>query len=119
VLQNPIGLWENRDTWDEAVKVYSATVRARDPSVTEATIQSFGENMFGSDFVFSVTCDFVKNTRTPLLLQPGTDKPHPAHTSDEIAALAPNIEVQKDWRGPQFLQESILRVRTFLEKNTQ
>lgn len=119
VLQNPIGLWENRDTWDEAVKGYSATVRARDPSVTEATIQSFGENMFGSDFVFSVTRDFVKNTKTPLLLQPGTDKPHPAHTSDEIAALAPNIEVQKDWRGPQFLQESILRVRTFLEKNTQ
>ncbi len=30
----------------------------------------------------------------------------------------PNIEVQKDWRAPQFLQESINRVRAFLEKNT-
>jgi pimeloyl-ACP methyl ester carboxylesterase len=119
VLQNPIGLHENRDTWDAAVSSYGATVRARDPNITDATIQSFGKNMFGLDFVFSVTRDFVKNCSTPLLLQPGTDKPHPAKTSDEIAALAPNIEVQKDWRSPEHLQESIRRVRAFLEKNTQ
>src|SRR5215217_6361820 len=50
---------------------------------------SIGGNMFGGDFVFSVTRDFVRNCRTPLYLQPGTDKPHPAHTSAEIAELAP------------------------------
>lgn len=119
VLQNPIGLWENTDTWDAAVKGYSETVRGRDPSISEATIQAFGHNMFGAtDFVFSVTRDFVKNCRTPLLLQPGTDKAHPAKTSEEIAALAPNIEVQKDWKAPAHLQESIKRVHAFLEKNT-
>ena len=119
VLQNPIGLHENRDTWDAAVKGYGETVRARDPKIGDDIIQSFGRNMFGPDFVFSVTRDFVKACKTPLLLQPGTDKPHPAKTSDEIAALAPNIDVQKDWRGPEYLQESIRRVRAFLEKNTQ
>jgi len=118
VLQNPIGMHENRDTWDAAVKGYGETVRAREPAISQATIDSFGHNMFGGDFVFSVTRDFVKNCRTPLFLQPGTDKPHPAKTSDEIAALAPNLEVQKDWRGPTYLQESIKRVRAFLEKNT-
>ena len=117
VLQNPIGLWENRDTWDAAVTGYSETVRTRDPAISEQTIQSFGKNMFGTDFVFSVTRDFVKNCKTPLYLQPGTDKPHPAKTSEEIAALAPNIEVQKDWRGPEFLDESIWRVRTFLDRS--
>ena len=90
----------------------------RDPSIAQATIDSFGKNMFGTDFVFSVTRDFVRNCRTPLFLQPGSDKPHPAHTSEEIAALAPNIEVQKDWRGPAYLQESIKRVHAFLAKNT-
>ena len=74
--------------------------------------------MFGNDFVFSVTRDFVKNCGTPLYLQPGTDKPHPAKTSEEIAALAPNIEVQKDWRAPTWLGESIKRVHAFLERNT-
>ena len=118
VLQNPIGLWENTDTWDDAVSTYSKTVRGRDPSISEATIKSFGRNMFGGDFVFSVTRDFVKNCRTPLLLQPGIDKAHPAKTSEEIAALAPNIEVQKDWRGPQFLEQSIERVHAFLTRNT-
>jgi len=117
VLQNPIGLWENRDTWDEAVRGYSETVRGRDPSISEETIQSFGRNMFGPDFVFSVTRDFVKACKTPLFLQPGIDKPHPAKTSEEIAALSPNIEVQKDWRGPTYLDEAIKRVRAFLERN--
>ena len=118
VLQNPIGLWENRDTWDASVTGYVETVRARDPSIAVEAIEAFGRNMFGGDFVFSVTRDFVKACRTPLYLQPGTDKPHPAHTSAEIAALAPNIEVQHDWRGPAFLQESIRRVRDFLTRHT-
>jgi pimeloyl-ACP methyl ester carboxylesterase len=118
VLQNPIGLWENRDTWDAAIAGYSETVRGRDPSVSQATIDAFGKNMFGGDFVFSVTRDFVKTCRTPLYLQPGTDKPHPAKTSEEIEALAPNLEVQKDWRAPTYLKESIQRVRAFLGKNT-
>ncbi len=44
----------------------------------------------------------------------GTDKQHPA----EIAALAPDIEVERDWRGPAHLNESISRVRAFLERVT-
>ncbi len=80
-------------------------------------IDSFGRNMFGGDFVFSVSRDFVRNCRTPLLLQPGTDKAHPAKTSEEITALAPNLEIQKDWRAPAYLKESIKRVHAFLKKN--
>ena len=118
VLQNPIGLHENRDQWDAAVKGYGETVRGRDLSIPQSAIDSFGRNMFGNDFVFSVTRDFVKNCRTPLFLQPGSDKPHPGPISDEIAALAHNIEVQKDWRGPEFLAYSIRRVSDFLEKHT-
>jgi len=118
VLQNPIGLVDNRDIWDTAVREYGETVRARDPSINQETVASFGQNMFGGDFVFSVTRDFVKNCAAPLFLQPGTDKPHPPATSAEIAALAPNIEVQTDWRGPAYLEESIRRVRAFLERTT-
>ncbi len=70
VLQNPIGLSDNRDTWDDGVKAYAETVRARDPSITEETIESFGHNMFGGDFVFSVTREFLKNCATPFFLQP-------------------------------------------------
>jgi pimeloyl-ACP methyl ester carboxylesterase len=118
VLQNPIGLHENRDTWDEMIAGFAKTMIARDPSLTEDVIRTFGRNMFGGDFVFSVSRDFVRRCPTPLLLQPGTDKPHPAKTSEEIAALAPNLEVQKDWRAPTHLAESIRRVTEFLAKHT-
>ena len=60
----------------------------------------------------------MRRCSTPLLLQPGTDKPHPAATSAEIEKLAPNLEVQKDWRGPTHLAESIRRVGDFLTRNT-
>jgi pimeloyl-ACP methyl ester carboxylesterase len=118
VLQNPIGLHENRATWDAAVAGFGKTVRERDPAISEATIQSFGRNMFGGDFVFSVSRDFVRGCHIPMYLQPGTDVPHPAATSAEIEQLAPNLEVQKDWRGPTYLEESIRRVRDFLTRHT-
>jgi hypothetical protein len=118
VLQNPIGMHENRDTWAEAVSGFGTAILARDPSLTPDVIEKFGHNMFGGDFVFSVTREFVRRCRTPLLLQPGTDKPHPPETSAEIARLAPNLEIQKDWRAPTHLAESIKRVADFLTHNT-
>jgi len=35
-----------------------------------------------------------------------------------IERLAPNLEVQKDWRGPTHLAESIRRVTDFLTRHT-
>ena len=118
VLQNPIGFYENRATWDDIVSGFSKTMLERDPALTADTIERFGKNMFGGEFVFSVSRDFVGRCRTPLLLQPGTDTPHPAETSEEIAKLAPNLEVQKDWRAPTHLAESVRRVTDFLTRHT-
>ena len=50
----------------------------------------FGHNTLGGNFVFSVNREFVRRGRTPLLLQPGRDRPHPAETSVDIARLAPH-----------------------------
>jgi pimeloyl-ACP methyl ester carboxylesterase len=118
VLQNPIGLHENRATWDEAVSGFAKTMLDRDPTLTAEVIQKFGHNMFGGDFVFSVSRDFVGRCRTPLFLQPGSDTPHPAATSAEIARLAPNLEIQKDWKGPEHRAEAIRRVTEFLVRHT-
>ncbi len=117
VLQNPIGLWEKRDNWDARGQGLWRNGAPARPSISQETVDSFGRNMFGSDFVFSVTRDFVKNCRTPLYLQPAPKagiRPHQRRDRK----LAPKIEVQKDWRGPEFLQESIRRVHTFLARNT-
>ena len=117
VLQNPIGMHENRDTWADAVSGFGKAVMERDSSVTAETIQKFGHNMFGGDFVFSVSREFVRRCSVPLYLQPGTDKPHPAQTSAEIEKLAPNLEVQKDWRGPTIWTSRSAGSRRFLTKH--
>ena len=117
VLMNPIGLHENRETWEAGIRNYAEVVRRRDPSIAMETIRSFGDNMFGGDFVFSVDCDFVRRCPTPLFLMPGNDTPHPAATSAEIARLAPNIEVHADWDGADHRDESIRRVCDFLARH--
>ena len=119
VLQNPIGLHENKKTWDDSVQAFTQLMRERDPSISEATLLAFGKNMFGPEFVFSVSREFVKGCKAPLLLQYGNDGPHPRATSDEIARLAPaGIELQENWKGPEHMAESITRVRDFLLRNT-
>jgi len=118
VLQNPIGLHDNKATWDDSVRGYIKTVRDRDPSNSEEAIVSFGRNLYSTDFVFSVTREFVRDCHIPMFLQPGGDVPHPKATSDEIARLAPNLEVQDPWKGPDHLQEAIKRVGAFLTKHT-
>jgi hypothetical protein len=66
----------------------------------------------------SATPTVSEDVVTPLLLQPGSDQPHPAETSAEIARLAPDLAVQKDWRAPAHLAESIRRVTEFLTRHT-
>jgi len=78
-------------------------------------LNNFGDNMFGGDFVFSVTREFVRQCKTPLLVMPGDDPPHPQVIGEEIAALAPNVEELRQWKGPEHLQATIDRVTQFLD----
>jgi pimeloyl-ACP methyl ester carboxylesterase len=118
VVQQPIGMHNNRPHWFESVQTLGATVRARDPSVTEQDLEGFAHNLFDTDFVFSVDRDFVRSCKTPLLLQPGSDSSHPKEVSADIANLAQNIEVQTDWRGPEHLAAATRKTREFLIKHT-
>jgi hypothetical protein len=42
----------------------------------------------------------------------------PVFTRPDAEIRAPNLEVQKDWRGPEHLAESIRRVTDFLTRHT-
>ena len=50
------------------------------------------------------------------MLLPGTDIPHPAATSTELAALLPGVEVLTEWRGPEHLEQQRSRVVDFLRR---
>jgi hypothetical protein len=74
--------------------------------------------MYGGDFVFSVSRDFVRSCRIPMLVLLGNDRYHPSMTSREIVELAPNAELVERWKEPEVIEQTIARVRSFLELYT-
>jgi pimeloyl-ACP methyl ester carboxylesterase len=119
VLQNPIGRHpEHPGYFPESHAEWSREQRAVRPELDETALAGFGRNMWDHDFVFCVSRDFVRACPVPTMLLPGTDIPHPAATSAELAALLPGVEVLAEWRGPQHLEQQRRRVVDFLRRMT-
>jgi pimeloyl-ACP methyl ester carboxylesterase len=91
---------------------------ARRPGVTMAMVDAFLNRMYRSnpDFVFTVTRDFVRDCRTPILILPDDIPAHPYAVAMESARLAPNAQVSLyPWKEPKDLIPLAVRhVRTFL-----
>ena len=119
VLQNPIGQHpDHLGYFPEGAISWSAEIRAKRPDLDEDKIRGFSKNMWDGDFVFCVDRDFVKNCPIPKILLPGTDIPHPAETSAELEKLIPGMEVIRNWRGPEHMEEQRTRVIAFLDRHT-
>jgi len=118
VLQNPIGHADNRHVFANLVQTWATGIREQRPEIGEHVVKNFGDNMFGGDFVFSVSREFMRACKTPLLVMPGDDPPHPQAIGEEIIELAPNVEALRQWKGPDHLPAAIERVSAFLERHT-
>ena len=119
VLQNPIG-WnvEHPGYFPDGHLAWGSEQREARPELSQADLAGFGRNMWPGDFVFSVDRDFARNCPVPTFLLPGTDIPHPAATSAELAALLAGVEVLTEWRGPAHLAAQETRVVAFLRRHT-
>ncbi|MBV8361843.1 MAG: alpha/beta hydrolase, partial [Deltaproteobacteria bacterium] len=91
-------------------------LKAQRPELNDSALASFRENMYGGDFVFTVSRDFVSACTTPMILLNGSDMYHPAEISAEIARLNPRIEVIPEWKTPEAAKEAVKQVRDFLKK---
>jgi pimeloyl-ACP methyl ester carboxylesterase len=118
VIQNPIGLKDNRHAFREMFDGWAKELKAQRPELNDGMLTSFRENMYGGDFVFTVTPEFVSTCTTPMILLNGSDMYHPAEISAEIARLNPRIEVIRDWKTPEAAQAAVKQVRTFLKKQS-
>ncbi len=118
VLQNPIGLHPvEQNYFPDSHAEWTREQLAERPELDEAAIAAFGRNMWGGDFVFCVDRDFARTCPVPTMLLPGSDVPHPAATSAELAELLPGVEVLTDWRGPAHLAAQETRVVDFLRRH--
>jgi pimeloyl-ACP methyl ester carboxylesterase len=86
--------------------------------VTIDQVSDFLNNMYTkrSDFVFTVSRDFVKACRTPILVLPDDVPAHPYKVAMEVVNLAPNAQVSLyPWKAsPEQIPLAVRHVRTFL-----
>jgi len=107
--------------YDSGRDVWAPELLARRPDLTMAQVEKYLHNLYrvNPDFVYSVSRDFVRSCRTPLLVLPDDTPAHPLQSSIDVASLAPNAEITVfPWREPAELKErTINRVRTFLKSH--
>jgi len=93
VLAQPSGSRpEMRDLfYDNNMKGWGPELTKRRPDVTMEMVDKFLTRMYRTnpDFVFTVTRDFVRNCRTPVLILPDDIPAHPYAVAMESALLAP------------------------------
>jgi pimeloyl-ACP methyl ester carboxylesterase len=120
VLLQPIGLNPEQpdvfgpDRW----RPWGQSLIDEGADFTMETVDAFGHSLFDSDFVFAVSRDFVKTIRTPMLLLDGNDAAHPKETSEEVAALLPNVERVERWKTAEAVGPATEKVRAFLRAHT-
>jgi pimeloyl-ACP methyl ester carboxylesterase len=120
VLAQPSGSRpEMRDLfYDGNMKGWGPALAAKRPEITMQMVDRFLTRMYRTDpdFVFTVTRDFVRGCRTPVLILPDDIPQHPYAIAMEAAMLAPNAEVSMfPWKEPkERIPLAVRQIRSFL-----
>src|SRR5438093_9968937 len=120
VLAQPSGSRpEMRDlSYETNMKGWGPALTARRHDITMEMVDRFLTKMYRTnpDFVFTVTRDFVRNCRTPVLILPDDIPAHPYAVAMEAAMLAPNAEVSMfPWKEPkERIPLAVRQIRSFL-----
>jgi pimeloyl-ACP methyl ester carboxylesterase len=120
VLAQPSGSRpEMRDLFYETnIKGWGPDLVKNRPEISRAQVDRFLTKMYRNqpDFVFTVTREFVRSCRTPVLILPDDIPAHPYAVAMEAAMLAPNAEVSLfPWKEPkERIPLAIRQIRSFL-----
>ena len=120
VLAQPSGSRpEMRDLfYDNNMKGWGPELIKRRPEITMEMVDRFLTKMYrtNADFVFTVTRDFVRTCKTPILILPDDIPAHPYAVAMEAAMLAPNAEVSMfPWKEPkERIPLAVRQIRSFL-----
>ena len=121
VLSQPVGHRpENPDVmYNSGRDVWAKEFLRGRPDVSMASVETYLHNLYRAqpDFVYSVSREFARSCRTPMLVLPDDTPAHAYQTCVDIASLAPNAEVTVyPWTNPPELKaRTIERVRKFLK----
>jgi len=122
VLAQPVG-WrpEMRDPKYPGTfwKSWPSQISTKRPEIPIQTAEQFATNMFetNSDFVFTVSRDFVRSCQNPVLILPDDVPAHPLAVAMECAMLAPKAEVSMfPWKEPkERIPLAVRQIHSFLK----
>jgi pimeloyl-ACP methyl ester carboxylesterase len=120
VLAQPSGSRpEQRDLfYQNNITGWGPELVKRRPEITMDTVDKFLTKMYrtNADFVFTVTRDFVRSCKTPVLILPDDIPAHPYAVAMEAAMLAPNAEVSVfPWKEPkERIPLAVRQIHSFL-----
>jgi pimeloyl-ACP methyl ester carboxylesterase len=105
-------------SYQNNMKGWGPELCERRPDITMAMVDAFLTKMYraNGDFVYTVTRDFVRNCRTPILVLPDDVPAHPYAVAIECVHLAPNAQVSLyPWKDTSDkIPLAVRHVRTFL-----
>jgi pimeloyl-ACP methyl ester carboxylesterase len=103
------------------IKGWGPQLCERRSDITIAQVSDFLNSMYTSraDFVFTVSRDFVRGCKTPVLVLPDDVPAHPYKVAMESAMLAPNSQVSLyPWKDtPDKIPLAVRHISTFLRAN--
>ena len=105
-------------TYDSGHDLWAPELLAHRSDLTMETCDAYLHNLYrvDSDFVYSVSRDFVRSCQTPMLVMPDDTPAHSLEAAMEVAKLAPNAELTAHpWKEqPDVLAKEITQVRDYL-----
>jgi pimeloyl-ACP methyl ester carboxylesterase len=120
VLAQPSGFRKETPnlSYENNIKGWGPELVKRRSDITMEMVDKFLTNMYrtNADFVWTVTRDFVRTCRTPVLILPDDSPPHPYAVAMEAAMLAPKAEVSMfPWKEPKDrIPLAVRQIRSFL-----
>jgi hypothetical protein len=97
---------------------WAKEMQPQHPEASDSVFQAFKTSMYGGDFLFNVSRDFVSRCETPLLVLLGNDQYHPQETSRDIVALAKKATLIEKWKEPEHQPAAKRAVLQFLAEHT-
>jgi alpha/beta hydrolase fold len=119
VPAQPVGFRPEMPTllYDNSMAGWGPDLVKRRPDITMEMVDRFLTKMYRtSDFVMTVSRDFVRQCQTPVLIMPDDIPAHPYAVAMECAMLAPRAEVSiYPWKDPkERIPLAVRQVRSFL-----
>jgi pimeloyl-ACP methyl ester carboxylesterase len=115
VAMQPIGNYDNRDTYRGLFEEWRAAVVGDHPEVDGDAWEAVWSNLFGSDrLLWTIPDDAIETLAAPVLVLLGNDEYHPTAASRAVAERAPRATLVERWKAPDDVPAARQAVDDFL-----